>query len=631
MSAEGIRENRKAFLDRSGITQKAEELNRGSATMGMPVDVNQPGLYTGGRMEAPQGIGGAGGHFGVGGITMPETPGGLGVRGIRGASGAGPAFQQHGLSGGPIRVQPRQGASGGGGKGGGGHAKGNLASNQSEAYNAAIAEGLSPTAAKALVANMSGESLSNPHLVKKDYNSRGQFVHMAHGIVQWDDVRSSAIEKEFHKTPEQMSVAEQTKAAIWEMKTKYHTAWKALKEGNDPQAMIHSLVHDYEMPADKAKAIGQRMGFYRGLSPDIGKQKEAQVDKPSKGESSSKGEDPKNMKARPGESVEEMASRIKQMAPHMESEQCVALAKAAVNAPGSTKDWRRGEQVKGKDVPIGTPIATFMDPHGKTSDQYAGGTGGKAGANRDHAGVFAGYEYDKNGNEIGYKIDEQYKGSGGPHIKSYRYGDKRGGEKDASNYYTINNKQGEPLGDKKLNPMWNHNKQEVHASIDLGGSSGGAGASGGWTPINEEKHQPEMAKPEAIKIASRDPVTREERGGASPHSPPSPVTRAPAMLHTPRGEQAHDLTPHARRDPEMSRTIPTHNQPLHEMSHGRAIAHEKAKQHRPTPAAHAGAGTHHTPESSGGKHSTMPYGYDAGHFDSGLRDRFLAQYLDGMG
>ena len=82
MSPEGIRENRKAFLDRSGITRRADELNRGSATMGMPVDVNQPGLYTGSRMEAPQGIGGAGGHFGVGGITMPETPGGLGVRGI---------------------------------------------------------------------------------------------------------------------------------------------------------------------------------------------------------------------------------------------------------------------------------------------------------------------------------------------------------------------------------------------------------------------------------------------------------------------------------------------------------------------------------------------------------------------
>ena len=61
-------------------------------------------------MQPPQGIGGgAGGHFGVGGITMPETPGGLGVRGIGGASGAGPAFQQHGLSGGPIRVQPRGG------------------------------------------------------------------------------------------------------------------------------------------------------------------------------------------------------------------------------------------------------------------------------------------------------------------------------------------------------------------------------------------------------------------------------------------------------------------------------------------------------------------------------------------
>ena len=103
-----------------------------------------------------------------------------------------------------------------------------------------------------------------------------------------------------------------------------------------------------------------------------------------------------------------------------------------------------------------------------------------------------------------------------------------------------------------------------------------------------------------------------------------PVERTPS-------QQAHDLAPTPRRDPEMSRTIPAHNQSLHEMSHGRAIAHEKAKQHRPTPAAHAGAGSHHTPEASGGKHSTMPYGYDAGHFDSGLRDRFLNQYLDGMG
>ena len=96
-------------------------------------------------------------------------------------------------------------------------------------------------------------------------------------------------------------------------------------------------------------------------------------------------------------------------------------------------------------------------------------------------------------------------------------------------------------------------------------------------------------------------------------------------------QQAHELTPPTRRDPEMSRSIPSQNQPLHEMSHGRAVAHEKAARHRPTPAAHAGTGSHHTPEASGGKHSTMPYGYDAGHFDSGLRDRFLNQYLDGMG
>ena len=76
----------------------------------------------------------------------------------------------------------------------------------------------------------------------------------------------------------------------------------------------------------------------------------------------------------------------------------------------------------------------------------------------------------------------------------------------------------------------------------------------------------------------------------------------------PLGQQAHDLTPTPRRDPEMSRHIPAHNQPLHEMSAGRAAAHERNNKQRQKTGAHAGSGTNHAPPGPEGKHSTMPYG-----------------------
>ena len=87
-------------------------------------------------------------------------------------------------------------------------AKGALAANQKEAYAAALKEGLSPTAARALVANMSGEGLAVP----KDYHWDGS--HMASGIVQWDPTRSAAIKNKFGAMPHQLSVADQTRAAI---------------------------------------------------------------------------------------------------------------------------------------------------------------------------------------------------------------------------------------------------------------------------------------------------------------------------------------------------------------------------------------------------------------------------------
>ena len=161
-----------------------------------------------------------------------------------------------------------------------------------------------------------------------------------------------------------------------------------------------------------------------------------------------------------------------------------------------------------------------------------------------------------------------------------------------------------------------------------------------WENINRPgmmiRRGTRQSSPDApTQVARKDTTTPRSipsyKAAAEEPKPTQAAPEAPLMSHGTPSQQAHDLTPHARRDPEMSRTIPTHNQELREMSHARAASHEKAAQRRPTNVHHSGVGTNHIPEGSSGKHSTMPYGYDAGHFDSGLRDRFLAQYLDGMG
>lgn len=157
-------------------------------------------------------------------------------------------------------------ARGGGGAGGGSASVSkNLGANQQEAYGAARQSGLSDGAARALVANMSGEALADPSNVHKDG------PHMAHGIVQWDDVRTAAIEKQFGKPPQQMSVADQTKAAIWEMKTNpaYKDSWNALNSGASPQDMVKTLVTNYERPGNPAVSITQRLAHLGNLPTNM--------------------------------------------------------------------------------------------------------------------------------------------------------------------------------------------------------------------------------------------------------------------------------------------------------------------------------------------------------------------------
>lgn len=211
-------------------------------------------------------------------------------------------------------------------------ARGSLATNQREAYKAAIAEGLSPSAAKILVANMSGESLKNPS------DHHWDVKHMSQGIVQWDPARAERIKNQFGAYPKDMSVAQQTKAAIWEMKTYYSKSYAALtNESLDPQQRLHTVVADYERPADVSGSVSTRMSYLRGMNVD-------QLD--------------------PQTSMGDV-SRVstKSGGYYGESEQCVALSKH-FSGLGVAKDWK----VKSGNISAGSVIATMS---------YNDGSGGK--------------------------------------------------------------------------------------------------------------------------------------------------------------------------------------------------------------------------------------------------------------
>jgi hypothetical protein len=141
-------------------------------------------------------------------------------------------------------------------------ARGSLSANQQEAYRAARAEGLSDAAARALVANMSGESLANP----RDHHWDRK--HMSQGIVQWDPPRAEAIRRKFGAYPKDLSVTDQTRAAIDEIRSnpRFRRTARAL-EGDDPNAMLGALVENFEAPQDTRRALMERQRFYRGFTP----------------------------------------------------------------------------------------------------------------------------------------------------------------------------------------------------------------------------------------------------------------------------------------------------------------------------------------------------------------------------
>lgn len=135
-----------------------------------------------------------------------------------------------------------------------------LQTNQQEAYAAARGQGMSDSAARILVANMSGESLRDPS------NYHWDSKHYSQGIVQWDPERAARIKKQFGKEPRYMSVEEQTKAAIWEMKTFYESSWDSLTNDKmSAENRLYSVVKNYERPADARGATAQRLALYKSL------------------------------------------------------------------------------------------------------------------------------------------------------------------------------------------------------------------------------------------------------------------------------------------------------------------------------------------------------------------------------
>lgn len=141
-------------------------------------------------------------------------------------------------------------------------ARSRLQRNQLEAYQAARADGLRDVAATALVANMTGESLAHPD----DYH--WDVSHYAQGIVQWDPTRSEAIKNQFGKYPMYMTVAEQTKAAIWEIQTntRFAPSKRALTSGQTAKEIIDVLVRNYEVPAHPDTQVNIRIGYLSDVS-----------------------------------------------------------------------------------------------------------------------------------------------------------------------------------------------------------------------------------------------------------------------------------------------------------------------------------------------------------------------------
>ena len=130
------------------------------------------------------------------------------------------------------------------------------------------------------------------------------------------------------------------------------------------------------------------------------------------------------------------------------SEECVVLPKVAVGAMRTVGRWRRGARAVDTRLPVGTPVATFLDRDGRPAERWDGGKGlGIAGNQTTHSGVLAGYLLDACGGVLGLKLWEMYPNCGlRARRRIYLLDDDRFGSGNARNYHVICEPDGRPLG-----------------------------------------------------------------------------------------------------------------------------------------------------------------------------------------
>ena len=328
--------------------------------------------------------------------------------------------------------------------------------NAGEAYRAARAEGLSDSAARAFVANVAGEALSTPHIVNHD-PSHSNPNQIAHGIVQWSGPRAEAIKNHFGRSPQEMSVSEQVKAAIWEMKTNkaYSSTWETLNDPNATQSqMLRQLVNNYENPQDKEGAFNNRMNKLANLK--IGEVKPegpngqysdrqiADMEARMKGEAvparreqlarllndMKGGSDNIGDNSKSADKLIRTFSGKAEYANTKGNHECVAFPQA--HGVGHTSGWSPGDSLMGGKLKPGDWIAAF---HG---EKYTNTPNSKAPGNGSHAAMFVGYQRDNNGNIIGVKVVDQWNSLGKTETHTWKVG--QGGEMDPSRYHQIMDK-----------------------------------------------------------------------------------------------------------------------------------------------------------------------------------------------
>jgi hypothetical protein len=184
-----------------------------------------------------------------------------------------------------------------------------------------------------------------------------------------------------------------------------------------------------------------------------------------------------DIKGQGGADANALLAQVKAKNPSFSNDQCVTLVLEYCGMGGTVQSWRKGENVMAGNLKVGTPIATFMSASGQQSDRYDAFGIGTPGAGTSHAALFGGYTRDASGAITGMNVVEQYKGSGGAHVRHYGLGGF--GEKNAANYFAIagaGKGGGDPRGyDGVVNKM---------AGMTAPSPATASGGGGGWSPTS---------------------------------------------------------------------------------------------------------------------------------------------------